>query len=86
MKVVIRKLDQKIVYRSEPEFKEGFGIKNAVIERGGKPEDYQEADITGGEWQTHLNTMEKPYDLKKEIDAIKERLDLLETSRQQTKP
>jgi hypothetical protein len=86
MKVVIRKLDHKILYRSEPEFKEGFGIKNALAERGGKPEDYQEVDITDQQWQAHLDTMEKPYDPKTEIDAIRKRLELLEATQRQPKP
>jgi len=50
MKVVKRKSDGKIVYRSSPEFEEGFGIKNAVVLEGGIPEDYEEIDITEAEW------------------------------------
>jgi len=50
MKVVKRKSDGKIVYRSSPEFEEGFGIKNAVVLEGGIPEDYEEAEITEAEW------------------------------------
>jgi hypothetical protein len=50
MKVVKRKSDGKIVYRSEPEFEKGFGIKNAVVLEGGLPKDYEEVEITEGEW------------------------------------
>jgi len=51
MKVVKRKSNGKIVYRSEPEFEEGFGIKNAVVLEGGNPEDYEEVEITKEEWK-----------------------------------
>ena len=56
MKVVKRKSDGKIVYRSNPEFEEGFGIKNAIalnnLQGGnfGNPEDYEEVEITESEW------------------------------------
>ena len=57
MKVVKRKSDGKIVYRSEPEFEEGLGIKNAVIISQGKPEDYEEVEINQDEWDKHIKEM-----------------------------
>lgn len=54
MKVVKRKSDGEIVYRSDPEFEKGFGIKNAVAIHGGLPEDYEETEITKEEWSTKV--------------------------------
>lgn len=50
MKIVKQISTGKIVYRSIPEFEAGMGIKNAVAINGGKPEDYQEIDITDNEY------------------------------------
>lgn len=62
-RVVKEKITGKIVYRSEPEFKKGLGIKNAVAMNGGKPEDYKEVEIIQQDWDLHLevlsNTPEK---------------------------
>lgn len=44
MKIVRRKSDGVIVYRQQPEFEEGLGIKSAVIIDGGKPDDYEEVE------------------------------------------
>ncbi len=60
MKVVKRKLDGKIVYRSDPEFEEGIGLNNAVALHGGLSENYEEVEISQGEWnsfQTSRNAM-----------------------------
>ena len=54
MKVVKGKIDGKIVYRSEPEFEEGFGIKNAIALHGGIPKDYEEIEITEEEWEESI--------------------------------
>lgn len=54
MKVVKRKSDGEIVYRQEPEFETGKGIKSAVVLEGGKEEDYEEVDITQVGWDSHI--------------------------------
>jgi hypothetical protein len=71
MKVVKRKSDGKIVYRSSPEFEEGFGIKNAVVLDGGLHEDYEEVAITEQEWLVKVVT---PRQKEEEIQAEMNRL------------
>lgn len=52
MKVVKRINDNKIMYRSIPDFAEGVGIENAVILYG--ISDYEEIEITEDEWNIAL--------------------------------
>jgi len=68
MKVAKRRSDQQIAYRSQPEFEKGYGIKNAVARRGGKPEDYYETEINQGEWDAYIKA-NAPPDPGKEIEA-----------------
>lgn len=46
MKVVIEIAAGRPRYRSDPPFEKGFGIKNAVAMFGGKPQDYEEIEMT----------------------------------------
>lgn len=50
MKVVIEIATGKPVYRSDPPFKKGFGIKNAVALFGGVAVDYKEVTLTETEY------------------------------------
>jgi len=77
MKVVKRKSDGKIVYRSEPEFEEGFGIKNAISLYGGLPDDYEEVEITETEWNAHLSQIPNPREKIKKAKDIEEKLDII---------
>lgn len=53
MKVVIEIATGKLVYWSDPPFEEGYGIINAVAMFGGKPEDYEEVEMTQAQYDAN---------------------------------
>jgi hypothetical protein len=73
MKVVKNKKTGRLVYREEPEFKEGYGILNAVNLGLGKKEDLIEVDATEEEWKTEiqLRRQEEPPTAQEQIDELK---------------
>jgi len=54
MLVVKHKDTGEILYRSEPEFEEGMGIKNASIIEGIPEIELEEVEITQQEWDDHI--------------------------------
>lgn len=70
MKVVKRKSDGAFVYRSEPTFEKGFGIKNGVAMFGGEAEDYEEVSITQAAWDanTYVQAQVEAAAVAAEID------------------
>ncbi|MDI6761254.1 MAG: hypothetical protein QMD05_10555 [Candidatus Brocadiaceae bacterium] len=53
MRVVRQKVTGRIVYRADPEFAPGMGIKNALT-MGHKESECEEVDITQAEWDAEI--------------------------------
>jgi hypothetical protein len=73
VKVVKNKTTGRIVYREEPEFKEGYGILNAINLGLGKKEELIEVDATQEEWEAEckLQQEEAGPTLREEVDKLK---------------
>ena len=69
MKVVKHKETGEILYRSEPEFEKGFGIKNASIGEGVPETELEEVNITQQEWDEHVAVAVEPSE-KERIEAL----------------
>ncbi len=62
------------VYRQEPDFEPGLGIKNACILLGFKKKELEEVEITQEEYDAEINVefqeKEKEKKIKEEMDSI----------------
>jgi len=54
MKAVKNTTTDRLVYREFPDFKKGYGIKNALALNLGMPDDLLEMTITQAEWDAEL--------------------------------
>jgi len=74
MKVVKNKVSGRLVYREDPDFKPGYGIKNAVIIGLGTEEELIEVDATEKDWEkeTELRRQEMPPTLREQMEKVKE--------------
>lgn len=81
MRVVKHKLTGAIVYRQDPDFEWGLGIKNTVALEGGKEDDYEELEINEAQWAAWIDSQPKPRDLAQEIDEIKTKIDAMRGGR-----
>lgn len=80
MLVVKNIITGRIVYRQEPPFKPGNGIKKAVLDRLGMPGDLVEIDVAKSEWQSELSLREaeQPLALSKVVADLEQRIAALE--------
>ncbi len=73
-KIVREKSTQKTVYRQEPDFEEGLGIKNACIIHYLQPKDLEEVEITQEEYDNNLQAESqetvKENMIRAEMDSI----------------
>ena len=62
------------VYRQEPDFEQGLGIKNACILHGFKKKELEEVELTQEEYDAELEVefqeKEKEKKIKEEMDSI----------------
>lgn len=72
MKVVQDRNTGRLVYRQEPDFTPGLGIRNAMILGLGTPDHLQEIDTTDAKWQLEitLRRQAEPPTLQEQIDDL----------------
>jgi len=80
MKVVKNTTTNRLVYRESPDFKKGFGIKNAVLHELGMPGELKEVTITQAQWEAELvlQAKEQPPSLHEKFDLLTLRIENLE--------
>jgi len=80
MKVVKNIKTNRLVYREEPDFKKGLGIKNAIIFDLGMPDELKEVTVTQAQWEAELalREQERPPTLQKKLDTLTLRVENIE--------
>lgn len=83
MLVVKNIVTGRLVYREEPNFPPGLGLKNAVMEGLGHPSNLLEIKVAPSEWEAELalREQERPRTTQEQLDALQTRVVSLETKR-----
>ena len=70
----------RLVYREQPDFAPGFGIKNAVLFDCGSAKELEEVTATEEQWQAEVDArqQEQPPTIATQLAEIRQRLTTLE--------